>query len=289
MKTLSNSIQINASAERVWQVLWNESTIKVWAAAYGPGMEFRGGDWQEGNQTTIADANGNGGYGIIEKVIPNQLMRIREKGWILNWKALSPDYSVTIGDKELVWEAGIGEFRLEEQNESTKLSIEIELGDDWASILEDVFPKALQLIKNLAEGTVVLKVSTEVAVSAKKAWELFNDPLHIVNWNTASPEWHTPSARNDMRVNGQFSYRMEAKDGSVGFDFNGVYTEVDPHRSFSYMMDDGRKATVLFTEKKDSTIVETSFDAEAENSLDLQQGGWQAILDNYKLYAAEKS
>ena len=139
--------------------------------------------------------------------------------------------------------------------------------------------------KNEQPNTVVLKVSAEVEVPVEKAWELFNTPEHIVNWNAASPDWHTPRASNDLRTGGIFSYRMEARDGSFGFDFAGEYTEVVPMTSFAYKMEDGRTARVEFHPIETGTLVITQFDAENSNPLDMQQNGWQAILDNFKRYA----
>lgn len=139
--------------------------------------------------------------------------------------------------------------------------------------------------KNEQPNTVVLKVSAEVEVPVEKAWELFNTPEHIVNWNAASPDWHTPRANNDLRTGGSFSYRMEARDGSFGFDFAGEYTEVVPMTSFAYKMEDGRTARVEFLPIQSGTRVITQFDAENSNPLEMQQNGWQAILDNFKRYA----
>ncbi len=139
--------------------------------------------------------------------------------------------------------------------------------------------------KNEQPNTVILKVSAEVEVPVEKAWDLFNAPEHIVNWNAASPDWHSPRASNDLRTGGSFSYRMEARDGSVGFDFAGEYTEVEPMTSFTYKMEDGRTARVDFLPIETGTRVITQFDAESSNPLEMQQAGWQAILDNFKRYA----
>ncbi|HEX2901346.1 MAG TPA: SRPBCC domain-containing protein, partial [Bacteroidia bacterium] len=110
-------------------------------------------------------------------------------------------------------------------------------------------------------------------------------PADIMHWNNASDDWHTPSAANDLRVGGQFSYRMEAKDGSFGFDFNGVYDRVEAHSTIEYSMEDGRRVRITFVPDGDHTVVTETFDAETENSLELQQTGWQMILNNFKAYA----
>lgn len=130
------------------------------------------------------------------------------------------------------------------------------------------------------------KVNIHAAVTAilKTTWESYTNPKHIVNWNFASNDWHCPSASNDLRVGGKFVSRMEAKDGSFGFDFEGEYIEVVNHAKIVYAMSDGRAVTVNFKENGDSTHVDVVFDAEGENSIDMQREGWQAILNNFKNY-----
>jgi uncharacterized protein YndB with AHSA1/START domain len=130
----------------------------------------------------------------------------------------------------------------------------------------------------------VITVSTEVRGSIKSVWESWTLPEHIVHWNFADDSWHAPAALNDLRVGGKFSYRMEAKDGSAGFDFSGVYTEIVALKVIAYTMDDGRTARVTFEENGDSTIVTEVFEAEQMNPVEMQQAGWQMILDNFKRY-----
>lgn len=120
--------------------------------------------------------------------------------------------------------------------------------------------------------------------SVEKVWDIFTKPEHITKWNHASEDWHCPRAENDLRAGGRFTSRMEAKDGSEGFDFTGVYDEVVPQKKIAYTMDDGRKAQVMFEEMGNSTAVTTTFDPENENPLEMQKAGWQAILDTFKTY-----
>lgn len=130
-----------------------------------------------------------------------------------------------------------------------------------------------------------ITVETVVNVPVEKAWTVWTEPAHITQWNAASPDWHTPRATNDLRTGGSFLARMEARDGSSGFDFAGVYTDVKPYRSIAYTMEDGRTVTVRFSAQGKETKVTETFDPETENSAELQRDGWQAILDNYKQYA----
>ncbi|MEQ8993955.1 MAG: SRPBCC family protein [Pseudomonadales bacterium] len=129
-----------------------------------------------------------------------------------------------------------------------------------------------------------MKISVETVVTAPVArvWEAFTTPTDIVQWNFASDDWCCPNAEVDLRVGGVHKARMEAKDGSFGFDFEGVYKEVIPNRAITLAMSDGRKARTTFEPAGTSTRVMTVFDAETENSVDVQRDGWQAILDNFK-------
>ncbi|MDZ7605749.1 MAG: SRPBCC family protein [Cyclobacteriaceae bacterium] len=130
-----------------------------------------------------------------------------------------------------------------------------------------------------------ITVSVQIKAPVHHVWECWTQPRHIVKWNNASDDWHTPMATNDLKKGGKFSYRMESKDGSVGFDFEGIYTEVEPLKKIAYAMADGRIAVIQFTDKGKETFVEETFDAETENSIELQRQGWQAILNNFKKLA----
>lgn len=130
-----------------------------------------------------------------------------------------------------------------------------------------------------------VKVSAVINVSLEKVWEAWNSPSDIMKWNYADPSWHCPSSENDLKAGGKFTHRMEAKDGSFGFDFEGQYDQVLKNKEISYTMADGRKVRTLFESQHDgNTWVETTFDAEQTNDPESQQEGWQAILDNFKAY-----
>ena len=133
------------------------------------------------------------------------------------------------------------------------------------------------------------QITVEVMVDepVQKAWEAYTNPKHIVKWNHASDDWTCPRVENDLRVGGTFSSRMEAKDKSEGFDFGGTYTKVVPLELIEFTMGEGkdaRKAKVEFQKVWESANVKVSFDPENENSIEMQRGGWQAILDNFKKY-----
>lgn len=115
-------------------------------------------------------------------------------------------------------------------------------------------------------------------------WNAWNKPEHIKGWAFASDDWKVPNAQNDLRIGGKFKTRMEAKDGSNGFDFEGTYTEVKKHELIEYKMSDGRHVKVLFKNTPNGVEITETFDPENENSRDMQRTGWQSILNNFKKY-----
>lgn len=127
-------------------------------------------------------------------------------------------------------------------------------------------------------------VETTVHSPVEKVWRYWTEPEHITKWNNASDDWHTPVAENDLRVGGKFHSRMEAKDGSFGFDFGGVYDEVRLNEFISYTLGDGRRVEITFINQGNETKIIESFDPETMNPIELQKGGWQSILDNFNKY-----
>ena len=134
-----------------------------------------------------------------------------------------------------------------------------------------------------------ITIENIVNAPIEKVWELWNGPRHIEKWNSPSEDWHTPHAENDLRPGGKIKSRMEAKDKSQGFDFEGTYDAVEKPKYISYTMSDGRKVKVNFSAKNNGTMVMETFDPEEINSLEMQQAGWQAIMDNFKKYAESSS
>lgn len=130
------------------------------------------------------------------------------------------------------------------------------------------------------------KITIECTVlkPVETVWKSRTEPQHITKWNFASPDWHAPTAENDLKVGGKFSSRMEAKDGSMGFDFWGIYDDIKPNEYIEYTMGDGRKTRITFSASGNETKITETFEAENENPLEMQQMGWQAILNNFKTY-----
>ncbi len=129
-----------------------------------------------------------------------------------------------------------------------------------------------------------ITIEALIAASPEKVWDYYNTPKHITQWNYASDDWHCPKAENDMKMGGTYLARMEAKDGSFGFDFKAIYDEIIPMAKVAYTLGDERKVVTTFEKQGEQTKVTTVFDAEGMNPIDMQKAGWQAILNNFKRY-----
>lgn len=136
----------------------------------------------------------------------------------------------------------------------------------------------------LKEKTIIT-VQVKINAPVEIVWKLWTTSENIVKWNNASDDWHTTRSENDLRTGGKFLSRMEAKDGSAGFDFVGVYEKVKTNELIEYVIDDGRKVKIDFTSKGNKTKIVETFEAESIHSIEMQRGGWQSILDNFKKYA----
>ncbi len=130
----------------------------------------------------------------------------------------------------------------------------------------------------------LVTVQIDVSATIQKAWDFLTDPQHIIQWNFASTEWECPSASHELKVGGALNYKMAAKDGTMGFDYKGTFTEIKPKELLEYTLDDGRKVSIRFREDNEMTSITESFEVEDENTLEMQRQGWQAILENFKTY-----
>lgn len=130
----------------------------------------------------------------------------------------------------------------------------------------------------------LIHVEALVQNDLQKVWTCWTEPEHIVHWNFASDDWHCPSATDDLQPGGKFSWRMEAKDGSFGFDFGGTHNQIVNHQLIKNTLDDGRLVTITFSQTSEGVKVTEEFEAENVNDIELQKNGWQAILNNFKNY-----
>jgi len=141
------------------------------------------------------------------------------------------------------------------------------------------------------KGNILMKITVETLVKAPlpAVWHAWNNPDDIVQWNAASADWHTTGSKVDLREGGSFSARMEAKDGSMGFDFEGTYTRVEPQRVIEFVMEDKRAVTIEFTQESGGVRVRETFDAEDTFTAEQQRQGWQAILDNFARHVESRA
>lgn len=277
MKKLNFDIHMTASAAKVWQVLWDDTTYRQWTTVFNEGS-YAVSDWKEGSNIQFLNADGSGMYSTIVALKTNEHMVFKHLGAIKNFE------EQLIDEKTKLWSGGLESYTLKQEDKGLTLTAGMEAPEDFLNYFSDTFPKALILIKEIAEHPIVLSIETTVNTSIEKIWSYFTQPSHITKWNAASEDWHSPHAINDLKAGGNFVYRMEAKDGSFGFDFSGTYTKVEAHKSIQYALGDGRTVTITFTKQNNGYKITEEFDAEEVNPLSLQRGGWQAILENFKTY-----
>lgn len=275
MKTKTFSIDIKAPKEKVWYSLWDDENFRDWTKVFSEGSHAVS-DWQEGSTIHFMDPSGSGMHSKITVNKPFDEMTFRHLS----------DVKDNVVQPESSWSNAEEKYILTENNGITTVSVAVYITEEFEGFFNTTFPKAMQRIKEIAESSDVkpITVCTSVESSLEKVWDCFTKPEHIVNWNFASDDWCCPKAENDLRVGGKFSSTMASKDETTSFDFEGIYNEVEKHKKIAYAMADGRKVTVRFNELEGKVIVTENFDPEHTNPLDMQRGGWQSILDNFKKY-----
>jgi uncharacterized protein YndB with AHSA1/START domain len=279
MKKEKFSINIKASAKKVWQVLWSDATYRQWTKIFSEGISdgsYAVSDWKQGSKIQFISSSGDGMFAIISELKPYERMAFSHQGEVKNFKEQPPKEGAES------WTGAQEIYTLTEKDGNTNLEVTMDITSEYEQYFKDIFPKALQKVKEIAEKPLVITIETEVQAPIEKIWKHWNEPAEIVKWATASDDWHTTQSVNDLKVGGQFTSRMEAKDGSMGFDFGGTYTSVVPMKKIAYTMGDGRNVNVDFISSGNGYKIVEKFEAEEENMLELQQGGWQTILNNFK-------
>jgi uncharacterized protein YndB with AHSA1/START domain len=282
MKKQTNTIDISAGPGRIWETLWTDKTYREWTSVFCDGSHAVS-DWNEGSRVHFLSGDGRGMYSEIEKLVENELMSFSHIGELLDGK------EQPLTEETQTWSGAREIYTLTPNQSVTTLTLEMDILETHAEYFEETIPKALEKLKHIAEERTPITIETIVNATLADAWTTWTDPEQITKWNFASDEWCCPRAENDLRAGGRFSSRMEAKDGSFGFDFEGEYTAVEPLRSIAYKLGDGRKVAILFTETDGGTKVVETFEAETDNPNSLQQAGWQAILENFKKQAESKN
>ena len=276
LKKVNFSTGINAPKNKVWDILWNDETYRKWTSVFMEGSCAES-DWNEGSKIHFTDGKGGGMYSIIEKKVPGKFMSFRHIGVV-------KDGAEQPVDESKGWSGSTENYTLHETDGKTALTVEIDVVENMMDYFTKTFPLALEQVKLLSEAKTQITIETTVNAPVEKVWEYWNKPEHITKWCNASPDWHTPRAENDLQAGGKFSTRMEAKDGSMGFDFWGLYDDVKTNEFIAYTMGDGRKASIIFKEDGNSTGITETFEAEDQNPVEMQRAGWQNILDNFKAH-----
>lgn len=272
---ISFSTTIKATKQKVWNILWDDESYKAWTAAFAEGS-CAVTDWKEGSKILFLDAKGDGMYCTIAKKIQDEFMSFKYDGELKNHVELP------VNEKNSDWVNGFENYTLKETNGITTLTVEMTVTDGMADYFNKTFPVALENVKKLAEAKTQITVEAVINATVEKVWEYWSKPEYITQWCNASTDWHTPRAENDLQVGGKFSTRMEAKDGSFGFDFAGIYDDVKTNELITYTLGDERKVSIHFSSEGNTTTVTETFEAENENPVEMQKAGWQAILDNFK-------
>ena len=278
MKKLQFEININATAWKVWQVLWFDGTYRKWTSVFSEGS-YAESEWKEGSDIRFLNTDGSGMFSKIVECRENEIMRFAHMGVVKDFK--NQDHNPETAS----WSGSEERYDLIAKGDQVLLKVTMDVIEAYEDYFQKTFPAALALVKELAEAPVQIEVKTDVNATVEKAWDAFTNPLKITKWCFASDDWHAPNATNDLRAGGRFTTRMESKDGQYGFDFGGVYSAVEPFKKLEYAMEDGRKVKVNFHSSGSTVTVSETFDAESTHSFGLQQGGWQAILENYKKIA----
>ncbi len=269
-------IDISAKAETVWFALWDDYHYRNWTSVFHEGS-YALSDWKEGSKIHFLIPSGSGMYSIIEEKKPNEKMVFKHIGNIQNFEEQALD------DETRLWTGAIESYTLIEIDGKTNLLASFNSIQEHIDFFDNYIPKALSKIKLAAENLEIMVEST-INASVDVVWKKWTTPADVVKWNTASDDWHTTRSENELKAGGKFLSRMEAKDGSFGFDFSGVHKKIIQNELISSILDDGRSLKVLFASENGQTRVTVFFNAEMENPPELQKFGWQSILNNFKKY-----
>jgi uncharacterized protein YndB with AHSA1/START domain len=282
MQKLHFAIVINAPKEKVWHTMLDDKTYRQWTEVFAAGSHYVG-SWAKGSKILFLAPQEKSNAGMVSRIAENrpyEFISIEHLGEVQDGK------EDTTSDAVKSWSGAHENYTFKERGGATEVSVEMDTVDEYREMFEQKWPQALQRLKAIAEGSPPrsIIVSTIAKAPISKVWEYWTKPAHIVRWAFASDDWEAPAAENDVRVGGRFKTVMAAKDKSASFDFTGTYTAVREKELIEYDMDDGRHAKVQFLPIPDGVQITTTFEPENMNPPEMQQSGWQAILNNFKRY-----
>jgi len=285
MRKILQSIEINAPREVVWAAIINDHKYRLWTAAFEPTSHFVGG-WQKGDKIKFLGSDDQGRQmGMAAEIAASDHLKFIS---IHILGLASGDTVDTDSEYARQWAPAFENYHFEAVTDQiTKFSVDVDTNEDFFESMNESWTQALLKLKEVCENNLApfaaITVSTDVQAPVDRVWSCWVSPDCVRKWNHASDDWYCPAAQNDLRAGGRFVYKMSAVDGSFAFDFAGTYTEIVPRQKIVSQLDDGRMIIVTFDQTgPDTTRVIETFEAENENSLELQRSGWQAILDNFK-------
>jgi len=291
MKKINKYVDINTSREAVWAAIINPTKYQLWTSVFQEGSYFEGG-WQKGDHIKflLADEQGHT-KGLYSEIVESDHL----KHLSIKHLGLVTDDIVDYTSEEVKkWAPSFENYYLEKINDDdTRFTVEVDVDDEEFTYMSDIWDLGLEKLKEVCEknigGFASITVEVLVEASLDKVWDYWILPEHITEWNFASEDWHCPEAINNLFIGGHFVYTMAAKDGSMSFGFAGTYTDVVEASYIMNQLDDGRMMKVTFQKvgSGHTKVIET-FDAEDENTLELQKKGWQSILNNFKKVVESK-
>lgn len=285
MKTIHQSIDIHATKEAIWAAVINENKYKLWTAAFHEGSRFEG-IWQKGSRLKFLAKDANGvDMGMISEVVVFEHLSdigIKPVGFVGEGQE---DYE---SEALKEWTQTLESYHIEAIAEGVqRFTVTQTIPEEHFKMLNDSWALALVKLKEVCEQDLhpfsKIEISAVIDAAIEDVWTYWTSGEKMVKWNFASDDWHCPQAAVDLRVGGDFTATMAAKDGSFAFDFGGTYTEIVPYKRLVSQIGDGRMIWVDFEVLSPNQVkVVEVFEAEGENSLDMQREGWQAILNNFK-------
>lgn len=286
MKKIDLNIDIQATPEAVWAAVISDKKYRVWTESFDKGSYFEGG-WQKGNRIKFLSQNEHGAKsGMISEIVASDHLKyisIHHLGLIMD------DVEDYTSESAKKWTSAFENYYLKPKTDTiTNFHVLADIDEDYFDYFNEAWISALNALKKLCEENLepfkAITVEVLVDASAQQAWIYWTMPEYITKWAFASEDWHCPKATNNLRVGGHYATTMASKDGQMAFDFGGTYTVVEPTKRLVNQLDDGRMVWVTFEAiTPQQTLIVETFEAEDENTLELQRAGWQAILNNFKL------
>lgn len=286
MQKLTFTQTIHAPRQLVWETMLAADTYRDWVRLFSPYGSWYEGDWSAGSRMKFLGKDDQGRLGgLVSQVLEN---RPHDHISINHLTDISEGVEDTTSHKQDYWRDSRENYTFTDVPTGTQVAVDLVIPDEFADYMRGTWPLALARLKVLCERPESITINATVGAPIAKVWEYWTMPEHITQWNQASPDWHCPAATNDLKSGGRLVYTMASKDGKYSFDLSGTYIKIDDQKYISYILDDGRRCETTFVSAGDTIQITTTFQMENENSRELQQAGWQAILDSFKQYTESK-